>query len=191
MTITVVGIDPSLTGTGVAVIRTTPATDPWPLDAVQLHTVASKGRRGDTWQQRAARLHQLRNDVMDLVPRDTMLAVMEGPAFSKNDSSTHDRAWYWGKLYDAFTHLQIPIAICPPATRAKWATDKGNAGKTDVAIAVAKLWPTTGIRGDDQADALCFASIAAQHLGLPMPYRVLERHKLAIAKIAWPDLISV
>jgi hypothetical protein len=122
------------------------------------------------------------------VPRTTSLAVMEGPAYGAQGTGIHDRAWYWGKLYDAFTALGIPVAVCPPATRAKWATDRGNAGKSDVAVAVAKLWPDLAIRGDDQADALCFASIAAQRLSLPVPFLVLERHKLALSKIEWPQV---
>lgn len=174
----VVGIDPSLTGTGLAILR--------PHATPELHTIASTGRKSDTWQQRATRLTQLRNRTMGLVPRNTTLAVIEGPAFAAQGAGIHDRSWYWGKLFDALTSLGIPTAVCPPTTRAKWATDKGNAGKADVAMAIAKLWPHATIRGDDQADALCFATIAAQHSAWPMPYPILERHKLAIAKIAWP-----
>lgn len=184
---TVVGIDLSLTGTGLAVIGSAGAGAPWPLEAVRLHTIASRGKRSDAWDARAARLVQLRNDTMRLIPRDTELAVLEGPAFGAKGAGQHDRSWYWGKVFDALTSVGIPIAVCPPTTRAKWATDKGNAGKTDVAIAVAKLWPELEIRGDDQADALCLGSIGAQHLGLPVPYRVLERHKLALSKIEWPQ----
>ncbi|MGW6376267.1 hypothetical protein ACWFRB_09410 [Rhodococcus sp. NPDC055112] len=175
----VVGIDPSLTGTGLAIIR--PDTTP------ELHTIASTGRKSDTWQQRATRLTNLRNHTMGLVPRNTTLAIIEGPAYAAQGAGIHDRAGYWWMLFQALTALGIPTAVCPPTTRAKWATDKGNAGKADVAMAIAKLWPNTEIRGDDQADALCFATIAAQHLGRPMPYPVLERHKLAVAKIVWPD----
>lgn len=184
---TVIGLDPSLTGTGLAIITTTPPHDPWLLDPVRLHTIASTGKKGASWQQRHDRLVKLRNDVMGLIPRDTRLAVIEGPAFAAQGQGVHDRSWYWGKLYDALMSLGIPVAVCPPATRAKFATDRGNAGKADVAMAISGMWPGLGIRGDDQADALCFASIAAQHIGLPVPYRVLERHKLALSKIEWPS----
>lgn len=179
----VCGLDPSLTSTGLAILR----TDHTP----RLHTIASTGRKSDSWSQRQARLHTLRNDVMALIPRDTTLAVIEGPSLASTGTGQHDRAWYWGKLFDAFTHLRIPVAVCPPTTRAKWATDRGNAGKADVAVAVARMWPGVEIRGDDQADALAFASIAAQHLHLPVPYRVLERHKLAVAKIEWPETVAL
>ncbi|KJF21941.1 hypothetical protein C7T36_18345 [Rhodococcus sp. AD45-ID] len=175
----VVGIDPSLTGTGIAIIiNNTP----------QLQTIASRGKRDDTWQQRATRLTDLRNRTMNLIPRNTELAIIEGPAYAAQGSGNHDRAGYWWMLYQALTALKIPTAVCPPTTRAKWATDKGNAGKADVAMAIAKHWPETTIRGDDQADALCFATIAAQHLNHPMPYLILERHKLALTKIAWPQM---
>lgn len=176
---TVVGIDPSLTGTGLAIITI-------PDGGITLTTIASTGKKGATWQQRHDRLLKLRNDVMRPIPRTTRLAVMEGPSFASTGAGQHDRAWYWGKLYDALTALGIPVAVCPPKTRAKWCCDNGNAGKADVAMGISHMWPEVSIRGDDQADALCFASIAAQHLRLPVPYRVLERHKLAISKLEWP-----
>lgn len=177
----VVGIDPSLTGTGLAVLTANAGR----VDTT-LRTVGSTGKRSDTWAMRAARLTKLRNELMRHVPRTTTLAVMEGPAYGVQGSGIHDRAWYWGKVYDALTSLHIPVAVCPPTTRAKWATDKGNSGKADVAVAVSRLWPVVEWRGDDQADALALASMGAQHIGMPVPYLILERHKLAVSKIEWP-----
>lgn len=183
----VVGIDPSLTSTGVAIYE---AADEWHSRDPQLHTVASRGYRDDTHTQQLERLIDLRNRTMALVPRNTTLAIIEGPSFASQGSGQHNRAGYWWMLAQALHALGIPTAVVPPTTRAKWATDKGNAGKADVAMAISKLWPNVNIHGDDQADALCFASIGAQHYGLPVPYLVLERHKLALAKIAWPQLSS-
>ncbi|MGW4718300.1 hypothetical protein [Nocardia sp. NPDC004260] len=186
---TVVGLDPSLTGTGLAIITDTPpgrTLGYGEIDPPRLYTIASTGKKGATWRQRHDRLVKLRNDTMRLVPRDTRLAVMEGPSFASTGAGQHDRSWYWGKLYDALTSLGIPVAVCPPKTRAKWVCDNGNGGKADVAMGIARMWPGVEIRGDDQADGLCFASIGAQHLGLPLPYLVLERHKLALSKIEWP-----
>ncbi|MGW4123652.1 hypothetical protein [Nocardia sp. NPDC004711] len=188
---TVVGIDPSLTSTGLAIIRTTPPGDPWGLDPVEFRTIASTGKKGDTWAQRSERLRSLRDRTMNRVPRDAELVVLEGPALGVRGPGQHDSAWYRGKLYDACAALGIPVLVCPPTSRAKWATDNGHASKVDVAVAISKLWPHAEFRGDDQADALCLASIGAQHLGLPVPYRVLERHKLAICKLEWPDLSPV
>ncbi|MGV9742840.1 crossover junction endodeoxyribonuclease RuvC [Nocardia farcinica] len=182
----VIGIDPSLTGTGLAILTHRPGRDS--IDT-QLHTFASTGRRSDTWAQRYQRLIRLRGNVMAAVPRTTTLAVIEGPSYASTGTGQHDRAWYWGLLYGALSSLGIPVAVCPPKTRAKWVCDNGNAGKADVAAAVSRLWPLVEWRGDDQADALCHASIGAQHLRMPVPYRVLERHKLAIAKIEWPTSV--
>ena len=177
----VTGIDPSLTGTGLAVLTSTGGR----VDTM-LRTVGSTGKRSDTWAMRGARLTKLRNETMRWVPRDTTLAVMEGPAYGVQGSGIHDRAGYWWMLYQALTALKIPVAVCPPTTRAKWATDKGNSGKADVAVAVSRLWPVVEWRGDDEADALALASMGAQHIGMPVPYMVLERHKLAVSKIEWP-----
>lgn len=177
----VTGIDPSLTGTGLAVLTSNGSR----VDTA-LRTVGSTGKRSDTWAMRGTRLTKLRNEVMRWVPRDTTLAVIEGPAYGVQGSGIHDRAGYWWMLYQALTSLKIPVAVCPPTTRAKWATDKGNSGKADVAVAVSRLWPVVEWRGDDQADALALASMGAQYIGMPVPYAVLERHKLAVSKIEWP-----
>ncbi|MFI7527516.1 hypothetical protein [Nocardia salmonicida] len=179
----VVGIDPSLTGTGLAVLTAREGR----VDTA-LRTIGSTGKRSDTWAMRAARLTKLRNELMRHVPRGATLAVLEGPSYGSPTPGQHDNAWFRGKVYDALTSLGIPIAVCPPKTRAKWATDNGNSGKADVAVAVSRLWPVVEWRGDDEADALALASIGAQHIGMPVPYLILERHKLALAKIEWPTI---
>jgi hypothetical protein len=81
----VVGIDPSLTGTGIAVLTANGKR----IDTA-LRTVGSTGKRSDTWAMRAARLVKLRNEVMRHIPRDTTLAVMEGPAYGVQGSGIHD-----------------------------------------------------------------------------------------------------
>lgn len=174
---TVVGIDPSLTGTGLVIHR--------PGHTPDIYTIGSP--TAATWPERQHRLETLRNRVMNAIPRNTTLAVMEGPSYGSSGSGTWDRAWYWGKLHDAFTALKIPLAICPPKTRAKWVCDDGNADKPTVRAAIQKMWPDAPITNYDEADAMCFAAIANQHLRRPVPYLVLERHHLALSKIDWPQ----
>ncbi|MFF2553325.1 hypothetical protein ACFVUS_20150 [Nocardia sp. NPDC058058] len=112
-------------------------------------TIASVGKKGDTWAQRSHRLVGLRDRTMGRVPRDAELVVLEGPALGVRGPGQHDSAWYRGKLYNVCASLGIPVMVCPPTSRAKWATDNGSAGKVDVAVAVAKLWPAATLRGDD------------------------------------------
>jgi Holliday junction resolvasome RuvABC endonuclease subunit len=174
----IVGIDPSLTATGVCVL--TPHRTP------RLRTVGSTGTRTDTWQRRGHRMRDLRDRIMATIPNDTTLACIEGPAYNAQTPSNWDRAHLWWLLHDALTWMRVPTAVIPPATRAKFATDKGNADKTAVAIAAARMWPGTTISDNNQADALILATTGAVKLRTPVPFTVLERHRLALSKIVWP-----
>lgn len=177
---TVVGLDPSLVSFGVTTL--TPGHDP------HTHLANSTGHRDDTWQQRQTRITQHRNNVMALIPRNTQLACIEGPAYSRGaDPGAWDRAHLWWLIIDALTALRIPYAVVPSTTLKKHICDRGNAKKAEVVAAIARMWPNLQLPTDDAADAAALATIAAQHLGYPLPFLVLERHKLALAKIDWPQ----
>lgn len=175
---TVAGLDISLTATGICIIA-----DGVPM----LRTVGSTGTRNDTWQQQAHRIRTLRNRIMEHIPPDTMLAAVEGPAFHRNDAGSHNLAGIWWEVFLALQHIRIPTAVIPPSTLKKYACDKGNADKTAMAVAAARMWPGIPIADNNQTDALMLASAAAQKARLPLPFTILERHKLALAKTAWPD----
>ncbi|TWS23183.1 hypothetical protein FK268_12755 [Tsukamurella sputi] len=177
---TVVGLDLSLTGTGVAVIT--------PLGA-EVHRIASTGRRGATLAERHARLIRLRNATLKhVVVNDADLVLVEGPAYGiRAQEGRHDMAGYWWLVMAALQHTGRTVVEVPPTTRAKWATDKGNAPKAAVVAAVAKLWPDVTLVSDDCADALALASIGAIHMRMDVPFRVLERHREAAAKLDLPE----
>lgn len=79
----------------------------------------------------------------------------------------------------------VPVAVCAPATRARWATGSGKADKAAaVAAAVARLWPTAALVNADVVDALAIATAGAQRLGWAVP--TLARHTDALAAITWP-----
>lgn len=178
---TVVGLDPSLVSFGVTCL--THGHDPI------THLATSRGSRTDTWQDRQTRITQHRNNVMRLIPRNTELACIEGPAYSRGaDPGAWDRAHLWWLIIDALTALQIPYAVVPSTTLKKHICDRGNAKKAEVVAAIARMWPNLQLPTDDAADAAALATIAAQHCGYPLPFLILERHKLALAKIVWPQL---
>jgi Holliday junction resolvasome RuvABC endonuclease subunit len=68
----------------------------------------------------------------------------------------------------------------------KWATNSGRADKSDVAVAMARLWPSVDAESNDGWDALALAHIGAQALGWDVPSRA--HHTPALAKVEWPDL---
>lgn len=191
----VCGLDPSLTNTGIAVLHN---GQPALLRSIGHGTLNGKtyGHRSDriVAQCRAvmAVLADECNDRNTLrAPRSRIdIAVIEGPAYGANLPSNHDRAGlFWG-LVSTLRARKIPTVVIPPATRAKWATGKGNADKRAVLATVRDWWPATRIANHDQADALVLAAIGAFHAGDPMPFAVKERHSANLAAVQWPELVT-
>jgi Holliday junction resolvasome RuvABC endonuclease subunit len=176
----VVGLDLSMTSTGVAIIESGRRMPE--LCKVRSHSA------GEGYPQDAVRFHQLRADLMAVIPKDADLVVMEGPAFGAKGNRIVQMFWLWGKIYDClFLARKMPVVVVPPSTVKKFSTDKGNADKIAVALAVSRMWPGLNLTSDDEADALALASMGAVHLRMPLPFKVLERHKLALGKIDWPE----
>lgn len=174
----VLGVDPSLTGTGLAVVG--------PGRCVTA-TIGSKGSRDDSLTARDGRLSALADRVTDYATPDTVLAVIEGPAMGSRVGSTLDRHGLWWRIVHRLHQRDIPVAVCPPTVAKKWAAGKGTADKIGVALAVARLWPAAEPADDNQCDALALATMGGQWLDLSLPCgRPLARHLGALSGVAWP-----
>lgn len=192
MTLTIIGIDPSLRRTGLARIVVDP-TAPGPASfrfpcVVDTDVRPSIGRRHDTLTARNTRLGGIVTDVLDWsTPAD--LVVIEGPSYGSSISgSTWDRAGLWWRIVDRLTRRDIPIGMVPPRTRAKWATGNGNADKTQIHHATEQLWcpkwtPKTA-DDDNESDALVLASMGAQWLNALAPIHQPPRY--ALTHCEWP-----
>lgn len=185
---TLIGIDPSLRRTGLARIVLADATAA-PTDAgrcaVDTWSRPSVGTRRDDIVRRADRLTHITADVLAYaLPCD--LVVIEGPSIGSGGiGSAWDRAGLWWRIIARLVAHDIPIAIAPPATRAKWITGRGDADKAAVHQAITQLWHPHGQPGNhDEADALVVASMGAQWLGL-LPHAGPD--PAALAGAAWPD----
>lgn len=180
---TVMGIDPSLTRTAVAVIQP---------GLVTLRDFPTRGTKGDTLLQRGQRLNRIAAAVTDMIrevaPID--LIVIEGPAHGQVTGSHHDRSGLWWRLVaDAQVGGIDIVAEVTPTALKTYATGKGNTGKDEVMLAVARRYaPVCEVANNDQADALALADAGWHHLtgtsttGTPMP----QTHQRALAKVAWP-----
>lgn len=179
---TVIGLDTSLTGTGIASSRG------W------CHVIGYTRTRtkdpGITQLPHPARLTAMkgvRDQVLTTIGRPD-LVVLELPAPSRSGGGAHERAWLWWECYDRLTQADIPIALMSTGQRALYATGKGNASKNAVVDAVARRWPAWTTEGDDNAaDAVTLMAAGrdwAGHPIAPMP----KTHRAAIAKALWPDL---
>lgn len=166
----IVGLDLSLTSTGVAVVLG---------DFASTETIKPKAKGH-------ARLSMLQAEIGNYVDGAT-LVVVEGPAFAsaKGQQGHHERAGLWWLITHSLHRRSIPTAIVPPSTLKKYVTGKGNADKDTVLLAVARRYPTVDIHGNDEADALVLAAMGARHLDHPiddMPSLHLE----GMAKVEWP-----
>jgi len=182
----VVGIDLSLTSTGLAEIRW---GDP---GGGRTHTVCtrrveSNGRADDTLADRQKRLHRLLRSVYDWAG-GADLVVIEGPAFSRTTGHMHDRSGLWWMVVDYLTEeFGSLIVEVTPTSRCRYATGKGNAGKDQVLAAAVKRYPDVDVTGNDIADALVLAAMGARHLGHPIDASLPQTHLDAMIKICWPE----
>lgn len=176
----VVGVDPSLTSTGIAVV--------YASGEVSTECVNTVGRRSDSLAERAARIRRIASAVGAFVPSldgthdpGPLLLVVEGPSHGSRGGSSWDRAGLWWQLVQCAIRRRVPVAVCPPSVRAMWATGNGRADKAAVASAVTRM---TGVEFEtsDAADAAALAWMGAMWLG----WTTGPRTEL-LAKVAWPD----
>jgi Holliday junction resolvasome RuvABC endonuclease subunit len=180
----VVGIDPSLTGTGLVRLDRGELTQ-WGRYGKKLHAQAS-------YQARAERMTFTLASVLHEVPRNADLVVIEGMAYNAG-GDFHTDPDVFGLWWHVFTHLHargVPIAVIPPTTLKVWITGRpagGKADKTEILETASKWWPEQKMRSHDVADAAGLATLGAAHLGHPTPFRLGRRHHEVLhGSIAWP-----
>jgi Holliday junction resolvasome RuvABC endonuclease subunit len=167
----VVGLDLSLTSTGVA------------LPDGTLATITSK-RRGiqrciDITQQ----LHtMLRFDVSIRVD----LFTIEGYSFASRNSQAHALGELGGIIRADLWTCSVPWVDVPPASLKRYATGKGNAPKDQVLVAAVHRLDITP-SNSDEADAAWLRALTLDHYGHPLA-AMPKTHRTALDKIAWPTL---
>jgi Holliday junction resolvasome RuvABC endonuclease subunit len=112
------------------------------------------------------------------------LLVVEGPVAR---SAT---AYISGQLHGIMKRLCLrsgmPFVIIPPATLKAYATGKGNADKTQMAIAALKR-ADREFQDDNQCDASWLRWAALDHYGYPeFPMPKIQQDRLN--KVQWPTL---
>ncbi|MCV7358501.1 crossover junction endodeoxyribonuclease RuvC [Mycolicibacterium fluoranthenivorans] len=176
----VVGIDPSLTSTGVAVIK----------DGRLVHHNhhGRPGKNGASYQSRSRRIRRLAADVVNDVGRwkPDLAAIEQHPYAVGHQGNEFDRAGLWHGIFGQLDWLGIPTVVVHPSTHKVWLTGKGNSKKAEVVAAVQAMYPGQTITCDDEADAIGHALIGAFHLGEPMPFDVKPRHTTGLEKVQWP-----
>jgi crossover junction endodeoxyribonuclease RuvC len=167
----VVGVDLSLSGTGLGLI-----VDGAPASPDTLIPVAGTDLQ---------RIRLITRSVLNWCYGST-LTVVEGASYASNSGHAHTRAGLWWMVYDALNRADIPVAVMTPTGLKRYATGKGNANKAAVCMAAARRWPDLIIPDDNAADALWLACAGADHLGWP-PVALPATHRTALDHIDWPE----
>lgn len=175
----IAGIDTSLTSSGIGIITRRVTGD----CVASATTITSRGQRGDGLAERATRIAGLA-EAIDQAAGSVALAVIEAPSYGSKGGSPVDRHHLWWLVVARLIARGVPVAVCAPATRAKFATGNGKAHKAAVSAAVTRLWPTLELANSDEADAVALAHAGAVHLGWDVP--TLQRHRDVLAAVRWP-----
>ncbi|WP_280381039.1 hypothetical protein [Nocardia wallacei] len=172
----VVGLDLSLTSTGIAVVG---SGAPW------CATIESKGKADAPWQARYRRLGDIARRIIPAVPANAFV-VLEAPAYSRTTGSQHDRSGLWWMVYDLLAGTTRTVLPVGPNLRAKYATGKGTAGKDAVLAAAVRRYPHIPITGNDTADAVVLAAIGCRLLGRAIDDPMPKTHLAALDTIRTP-----
>lgn len=174
----VIGLDLSLTATGVAIIDD---------GRVEVHTIRSSAKADASIAERVKRLDRIRWEVDGLLTAPT-LVVIEGPSFGQSrQGGEHLRAGLWWRIASARPTITAEV---PPATLKKYLTGRGNAGKDEVLLAVARRFPDVDVRDNNMADALGLAAMGARHLGSPLEAALPQANLAAMAAVRWPEEVA-
>lgn len=171
----VAGLDISLTGTGIATRGGTTR-------------IPTTGRRRDTVLQRRTRMKHITDTVLTEIGT-VDLACVEGPSHHSVGGSVWDRGGLWWLIVDSLCARDIPVAVIPPTSRAKYATGNGGSRKTAVLDAAQRRYGAV-LDSDDEADALVLRAMGLDWLGEPLAV-VPEGHGVALAGCQWPDREAV
>ena len=142
----VVGIDPSMSATGVAHDDGGLTTITYPKQVT-----------------RDSRLGVLHTKVWDAAEGADLVVIEDLPTHAHGAGIT---GMVQGVVRLTLIHGAVPYLVVTPATVKKFATGKGNATKADMRMA---WFQRTGddVRDDNQVDAAWLRQLGLHHLGLP------------------------
>ncbi|MFF8910576.1 hypothetical protein [Streptomyces olivaceoviridis] len=178
----VIGIDPSLTGTGIA------SSNGW-VNVIGYKRPRAKdpGITQLPHDERLAAMRGLLAQVRTAIGCPD-LAVMELPAPSRSGGGAHERGWFWWEIYFYLTSSYIPVGLLTPNARALYATGRGSAPKGAVIDAVTRRFPDWATEGNDNAaDAVALMAAGRDWLGHAIT-ELPKTHRAALDKATWPTL---
>lgn len=177
----VVGIDLSMTATGIAVI-----------DGPDVFTYVIKSKPDDGTLEGFINRSQAIADSISAYVSLHSLVLIEGMSFGSKSRSLDKIHGNWWMVVKSLTgHLMQEPVVIAPSTRAKYATGKGNASKEAVLLAVERRYPGGLVADNNAADALVLAAMGARWQGNPIEESLPLVNLEAMEKVAWPARTEV
>ena len=187
----IVGLDLSLTGTGVARVDT--ASPVITLEKIGSKPRArKKGDPGPSLPERSARLRSLAGQIVQkCVGAD--LVVVEGPSYASEGAGTWDRAGLWWLVVGRLTGAGLNVVEVPPSNVKLYAVGKGAGAGTDkdavLAAVIRRYFGVVEVPGNNEADALVLAAMGARFVGSPIePGGIIPAANTnALTKVRWTN----
>lgn len=170
----VVGIDLSLTGTGLATIEDVviSASGPHAWD-ITSEVITSKGKQDDGLESRFNRQSTISSGVLEytlggsytheLIERPDLVVIESLFNSGTFAGSLIDRAGLWWRIVGTLLVFDVPVVTATPQQGKKFLTGAGNADKGAMAMYAAKLYPqwtpSTSKNANDEADGVALASV--------------------------------
>jgi len=183
----VVGIDSSLSSTGVAAWK---LTDDGPL-LLGAEAITVPAVPGATITDRAQRVKRISREVDPWTRHVNTLLVIEGlaPSRTHNGGRDSDLAHLWWTIISRHTaraDFNCLVAVATPGNVKKWATGNGAADKAAVASVITRLVPQADVTTSDVSDSLALSLLGMHYLGW-RPDLVNQYRDEAIKKLAWAN----
>lgn len=174
---TVIGLDLSLTSTGISDGETF------------AHVIRT--RTPKTVDEQHLRLAEILAGIREVLRPDQAVAgadlvVIEGPSHGSVGTSAHERAGLWWLVAHELWHGSIPYAVVSPLGRAKYAVGKGSKDKDQVLAATVRRWPAFLGSNNNEADAWILARMGRDRLGL-CGEELPAVNREALDKVHWPE----
>ena len=174
----VVGLDVSLTNTGVAVLSG---------EDTNVFRISSKPCPDDI-QPRVERLLGMVRQLPLVTEGD--LVVVEQPAFSKTTGKHHDRSGLWWLMVEDLTARGADVVEVAPSVLKKYVVGKGNASKSEMQGTMIRrmlpLAPSLVLHDDNEVDAFGLAAMGARHLGHPVDGDLPRPNLAVMGSVRWP-----
>ena len=186
MTRHVMGIDSSLTRTGMTVLKL--GADGIARPKV-LRDCGYSLPNTSGFDESAERIVSQAQKITSVIDKyQPELVLIEAMIPPKNALPSYlERGALWYGIWSALWARKIPRAIIQPPTLKAWATGYGRAEKEQILAEVSKWWPGIHIPNHDIADAAVCAAMCAKRLGWQLPFATRRRHLEGLVTVQWPE----